>query len=148
MIFKKPEVVKKKEKLSFAHRILNDRIHSLDAIRQDSLVTKSLLDLTSYETKNEPVEDDSFDQFDDVQHPLSFDDLGKTILIQYLRTNAIFNGIASFFRREKNLILAIEVLSTTANTRTIQVKLTALLFRLLPLLNFFYTIILFYSFNR
>ena len=100
MIFKKPEVVKKKEKLSFAHRILNDRIHSLDAIRQDSLVTKSLLDLTSYETKNEPVEDDSFDQFDDVQHPLSFDDLGKTI-IQYLRTNAIFNGIASFFRREK-----------------------------------------------
>ena len=81
MIFKKPEVVKKKEKLLFAHRILNDRIHSLDAIRQDSLVTKSLLDLTSYETKNEePVEDDSFDQFDDVQHPLSFDDLGKIII--------------------------------------------------------------------
>ena len=92
IIFKKPEV-RKKEKLSFANRILNDRVHSLDAIRQDSLVTKSLLDLTSYEGIKKEVleessssnddeniaepEEDSFDQFDDLQHPLSFDDLGK-----------------------------------------------------------------------
>ena len=40
-------------------------------------MTKSLLDLTSYDTKNEEEDEDSFDQFDDFKHPMSFDDLGK-----------------------------------------------------------------------
>ena len=68
---------KAKESLisSFASRIAQERLD----LKQDSLVTKSLLDLTSYEVTNEVKfreTDDSF-EVNDSDNPISFDDLGK-----------------------------------------------------------------------
>ena len=72
---------KAKESLisSFASRIASERMNNNLDIKQDSLVTKSLLDLTSYEVSNEvkfSKSDDSF-EVNDSDNPISFDDLGK-----------------------------------------------------------------------
>ena len=73
---------KAKESLisSFASRIASERMNNNLDIKQDSLVTKSLLDLTSYEVSNEvkfrSQTDDSF-EVNDSDNPISFDDLGK-----------------------------------------------------------------------
>ena len=81
----KIETVLLKEKDSndiFAKRIVNERLNALDNARQESLVTKSLLDMTSYGShpgdKNERIAKDvSIVIENDNQNPMSFDDLGK-----------------------------------------------------------------------
>ncbi len=75
--------------MSFTNRIVNERMHMFDGFRQDSLVTKSLLDMTSYDHHeiktnealilgNPPSEDsNNFLPSHDESDPISFDDLGK-----------------------------------------------------------------------
>ncbi len=72
---------------SFTKRIVNERLAGLDSVRQDSLVTKSLLDLTSYDDRDHPggkIQDRGPGATADVSivienenNPMSFDDLGK-----------------------------------------------------------------------
>ena len=70
----------KKESL-FANRIANERPHLfIDEFRQDSLVTKSLLHMTSYDVTaaSADLKLEAMDGFDiDENDPISFDDLGK-----------------------------------------------------------------------
>jgi hypothetical protein len=71
----------KKDNLLFSRMITNERLQTMDGIRQDSLVTKSLLDMTSYQENNMNTEDQvpfyQEDPEDSSENRMSFDDLGK-----------------------------------------------------------------------
>ena len=76
-----PPVVKIKKESLFSNRIASERPHIfIDEFRQDSLVTKSLLHMTSYDVTaaSADLKLEAMDGFDiDENDPISFDDLGK-----------------------------------------------------------------------
>lgn len=83
---------KKKPSFSFANRISSEKLHFLDGFRQDSLVTKSLLDMTSYAHVNElTVEEPDFDLDNQEEDPISFDDLGK--IYKSISRSRILNNV-------------------------------------------------------
>lgn len=83
---------KKKPSFSFANRIASEKLHFLDGFRQDSLVTKSLLDMTSYAQMNEVQQSTEPPDFDlDQEDPISFDDLGK--IYKSISRSRILNNV-------------------------------------------------------
>ena len=83
------EKLKDSSIISFASRIANER--SILEPFNDSLVTKSLLDLTSYEVTNEvKIHSEDPDSIPD-SDPISFDDLGK--IYKSISRSRILNNV-------------------------------------------------------